>query len=94
MSFPLSLFSSEKFPSIVFAPIGILVGLLDFRVRTSIVADPTHPCAGQSRGFGFVSFGTKEAADKAIADMNGAELDGRSINCNMAQVCMLGCVFV
>jgi RNA recognition motif-containing protein len=40
---------------------------------------------GQSRGFGFVTMGTGEAAKKAIADMNGALLDGRPLKVNEAE---------
>ncbi|MCO4746489.1 MAG: RNA-binding protein, partial [Proteobacteria bacterium] len=40
---------------------------------------------GRSRGFGFVTFDDAAAADQAIADMDGAELDGRSIRVNEAQ---------
>jgi len=40
---------------------------------------------GQSRGFGFVTMGTAEAAQKAIAEMNGALLDGRPLKVNEAE---------
>ncbi len=40
---------------------------------------------GQSRGFGFVTMGTGDAAKKAIADMNGAMLDGRPLKVNEAE---------
>jgi RNA recognition motif-containing protein len=40
---------------------------------------------GQSRGFGFVSFADDAAAANAIAQMNGAMLDGRAIRVNEAQ---------
>jgi RNA recognition motif-containing protein len=40
---------------------------------------------GRSRGFGFVTFEDDEAADKAIAALNGTELDGRSIRVDVAQ---------
>ena len=40
---------------------------------------------GQSRGFGFVTMGTDDAAMKAIAQMNGAILDGRALKVNEAQ---------
>lgn len=40
---------------------------------------------GQSRGFGFVTMGTAEAAQKAIAEMNGAMLDGRPLKVNEAE---------
>ena len=40
--------------------------------------------SGRSRGFGFVSFEDGEAADTAIAEMNGTSLDGREISVNEA----------
>ena len=40
---------------------------------------------GQSRGFGFVTMGTSQAAQKAIAEMNGALLDGRALKVNEAE---------
>ena len=40
---------------------------------------------GRSRGFGFVTFVDKSAADEAIEKMNGSELDGRSLTVNEAQ---------
>jgi hypothetical protein len=39
---------------------------------------------GQSRGFGFVSYQSASAADAAIKDMNGVELDGHPIRVNRA----------
>ena len=33
----------------------------------------------RSRGFGFVSYKTKEAADRAIETLNGSEVEGRAI---------------
>ena len=41
--------------------------------------------SGRSRGFGFVTFNDDEAADKAIAAMNGFQLDGRPIRVDVAQ---------
>jgi RNA recognition motif-containing protein len=41
--------------------------------------------SGRSRGFGFVTFADDEAADKAIAAMNGFQLDGRAIRVDVAQ---------
>jgi uncharacterized membrane protein YgcG len=41
--------------------------------------------SGRSRGFGFVTFEDAAAADKAIAEMNGTQLDGREITVNEAQ---------
>ena len=40
---------------------------------------------GRSRGFGFVTFEDEEAADKAVAALNGTELDGRTIRVDVAQ---------
>ena len=40
---------------------------------------------GRSRGFGFVTFEDEDAADKAVAALNGTELDGRTIRVNVAQ---------
>ncbi|HEY8431185.1 MAG TPA: RNA-binding protein [Sandaracinaceae bacterium] len=40
---------------------------------------------GRSRGFGFVTFADGQAAGEAIAEMDGTELDGRSINVNEAR---------
>ncbi len=44
-----------------------------------------HRDSGRSRGFGFVTFTDGEAATTAIAEMNGAELDGRPIKVDEAQ---------
>ncbi|MEZ0312057.1 MAG: RNA recognition motif domain-containing protein [Myxococcota bacterium] len=40
---------------------------------------------GRSRGFGFVTFGSPDDARKAMSEMNGAELDGRTIKVNEAE---------
>lgn len=40
---------------------------------------------GRSRGFGFVGFNDSKAADTAIAEMDGTDLDGRTIRVNEAQ---------
>lgn len=40
---------------------------------------------GRSRGFGFVTFADAAAADAAIEGMDGASLDGRTINVNEAK---------
>jgi RNA recognition motif-containing protein len=47
----------------------------------NIIADRATGC---SKGFGFLEMGEKEA-DKAIAQFNGAELNGRSITVNEAR---------
>ena len=40
---------------------------------------------GRSRGFGFVTFASDRGAAKAIAEMDGTELDGRTIKVNEAE---------
>ncbi|MEI6144001.1 MAG: RNA-binding protein [Candidatus Berkelbacteria bacterium] len=40
---------------------------------------------GRSKGFGFVTVGDAAQADKAIAAMNGQDLDGRKIVVNVAR---------
>lgn len=40
---------------------------------------------GRSRGFGFVTFAQVEDADRAMAEMDGTELDGRKIRVNAAE---------
>ena len=40
---------------------------------------------GRSRGFGFVTFDDGEAASRAISEMDGQDLDGRTIKVNEAQ---------
>ena len=39
----------------------------------------------KSRGFAFVEMGRQEEATKAIADLNGKELDGRALTVNEAK---------
>jgi cold-inducible RNA-binding protein len=41
--------------------------------------------SGRPRGFGFVTMGTPEEAQKAIEAMNNASLDGRNITVNIAR---------
>ena len=40
---------------------------------------------GQSRGFCFVEMATQEGAEKAIADLNGQDFEGRSLRVDIAQ---------
>jgi RNA recognition motif-containing protein len=41
--------------------------------------------SGRSKGFGFVEMSTDEEAQKAIDQMNGADLDGRPLTVNEAK---------
>ena len=45
----------------------------------------TDRYTGKSRGFAFVEMSTQEEADKAVAEINGKELDGRSLRVNEAR---------
>jgi RNA recognition motif-containing protein len=40
---------------------------------------------GQARGFGFVEMSNDAEADRAIAGLNGKEIDGRALNVNEAR---------
>ena len=40
---------------------------------------------GESKGFGFVEMPNKDEADKAIANLNGKDLDGRAITVSEAR---------
>ena len=40
---------------------------------------------GRSRGFAFITYSTPEEAQKAIAAMNGQQLDGRALTVNIAR---------
>ena len=50
--------------------------------RVNVVTDRD---TGRARGFGFVEMSVAEEADRAIAALNGRELDGRAINVNEAR---------
>lgn len=50
--------------------------------RVSIVTDRD---TGRSRGFAFVEMPNDEEGDQAINRLNGADVDGRSINVNEAR---------
>jgi RNA recognition motif-containing protein len=45
----------------------------------------TDRATGRSRGFGFVEMASASDAQKAIAELNGRELHGRTINVNEAR---------
>lgn len=45
----------------------------------------TDKFSGKSKGFGFVEFASDEDAKKAIAELNGKELDNRTLTINEAR---------
>ena len=76
----------------------LFVGSLSWNTKDSDLSDAfarfgeiteakiiTDRHSGRSRGFGFITFEDAAAADKAIEEMNGTELDGREITVNEAQ---------
>lgn len=50
--------------------------------RVSIVTDRE---TGKARGFGFVEMSNDAEGDRAIAEINGRDLDGRTLNVNEAR---------
>ena len=50
--------------------------------RVNLITDRD---TGQARGFGFVEMTNNSEADRAIAELNGRELDGRALNVNEAR---------
>ena len=76
----------------------IFVGNLDFGATESSIRTLFEPFGaidrvnlvtdrdtGRSRGFAFVEMADSAQADKAIAALNGMQLDGRSLNVNEAR---------
>jgi RNA recognition motif-containing protein len=76
----------------------IYVGNLDFAATDSAVRSlferygavervhlVTDRDTGRSRGFGFVEMSDSSQADQAIAGLNGAQIDGRSLVVNEAR---------
>jgi RNA recognition motif-containing protein len=59
----------------LFAPIGEVLG----------VSIPTDRDTGRARGFAFVELSTPKEAAAAIEQLNGQELDGRSLRVNGAE---------
>lgn len=45
----------------------------------------TDRMSGRSKGFGFVTFATEEAAQAAVAQLNEKEIEGRKIIVNVAR---------
>jgi hypothetical protein len=76
----------------------LYVGNLSFSTTDDLVRQAFAACGevvdvhivtdrqtGQSRGFGFVTMGSEEQAQAAIAQMNNATLDGRPLRVNEAE---------
>lgn len=76
----------------------LYVGNLSFHATSEAVRDAFSACgevtdvhivqdreSGRSRGFGFVTMGTAAEAAKAIASLDGTDLDGRSLRVNEAE---------
>ncbi|MGD0252374.1 MAG: RNA-binding protein [Verrucomicrobiota bacterium] len=51
-------------------------------VETNLMMDRE---TGRPRGFGFITMGTPEEAQKAIAALNGSQLGGRALTVNVAK---------
>lgn len=63
-------------------------GLRDAFTQYGEVTDAkviTDRDSGRSRGFGFVTFSNNEDASSACDAMNGADLDGRTLNVDLAK---------
>jgi len=76
----------------------IYVGNLPWSVRDQELADAfgtygnveqasviTYRDSGRSKGFGFVTMNNDDEANKAIAEMNGHEMEGRPLRVNEAR---------
>ncbi len=50
--------------------------------RVNLITDRD---TGQARGFGFVEMPNSAEANRAITELNGRELDGRTLNVNEAR---------
>ena len=52
------------------------------RRKASVI---TYRDSGRSKGFGFVTMNNDDEANKAIAEMNGHEMEGRPLRVNEAR---------
>jgi len=63
-------------------------GLRDFFAQAGTVLSAnviTDQFSGRSRGFGFVEMSTTEEAQKAVTELNGRDLDGRSLKVEVSK---------
>ena len=51
-------------------------------VSAKIITDRN---TNRSKGFGFIEMASDEAAEKAVEQLNGKEIDGRTIRVNLAK---------
>jgi cold-inducible RNA-binding protein len=59
-----------------------LFGQVGTCVSAAVITDRA---TGRSRGFGFVEMSTSEEAQKAISELNGKDLQGRTLNVSEAR---------
>lgn len=71
----LAFHATEDVVNAHFAPIGEVVSV-------SVMLDRE---TGRSRGFAFVEMGSAELAQKAVSELNGKELQGRSLRVDIAE---------
>ena len=60
-------------------------GLINFLAENNVHPEDTRIVSRneQSKGFGFADFSSEEESAKCIESMNGQELDGRTLRCNI-----------
>ena len=76
----------------------VFVGNLPFSVNDASLREVFAPCGeiteatviinkfnGRSKGFGFVTFSTEEAAKKAVSEIDGKDVQGRPIKVSEAK---------
>jgi RNA recognition motif-containing protein len=78
---PTKLFVGGLAPSMTAADLRTFFSRFGELVEAVIVPNRS---TGQSRGFGFVSYQSAAAADAAIKEMNGVEVDGQRLRVNRA----------
>jgi len=62
--------------------------LREFFTKTGTVVSAsvvTDQATGRSRGFGFVEMSTSQEADRAVSELSGRELDGRSLRVEVSK---------
>ncbi len=79
---PVKLFVGGLSPETTTADLRAAFAKLGELVDVAVINDRG---TNRSRGFGFVTYAASTAADAAIKEMNGVELDGRTIKVNRAE---------